>query len=233
MGIWRLSVMVWILATGLTISSVQAANVRISGWGGAYNLRLTSLKEARWKTVVRQKYDYSCGSAATATLLTFHYDQPTGEEEVFVAMFEAGNKEIIQAKGFSMFDMKQYLDARGLQSDGFRMSLEKLAKLRVPGITMIETDSYKHFVVIKGIDRGKVLVGDPTLGLTVYPRDKFERLWSGALLAIRRDVKTARKHFNEDRDWSVLPKAPVGETIRRRALGIFSTLLPGRNEFGR
>ncbi|RYF14189.1 MAG: peptidase C39, partial [Oxalobacteraceae bacterium] len=37
---------------------------------------VTSLIGRRFETVVRQQYDFSCGSAALATLLRYHYDDP-------------------------------------------------------------------------------------------------------------------------------------------------------------
>ena len=35
--------------------------------GSVFNLHVVSLKEARFKTVIKQQYDFSCGSAALAT----------------------------------------------------------------------------------------------------------------------------------------------------------------------
>ncbi len=217
----------------VVLTTAQAGNVRIQGAGGAFSLAVKSLKETRWETVVRQQYDYSCGSAAVATLLTFHYELPTREEDVFQAMFGMSDKKKIRAEGFSMFDMKKYLDAQHLRSDGFRVTLDKFAEIGVPGITLINTNGYRHFVVIKGIEGDRILVGDPALGTAVVPRAKFETIWNGVVLAAREDVQTARQHFNQNRDWRVRPKAPVGKGVSRTGLGTFTLTLPGRNEFGR
>src|SRR3546814_18136425 len=69
---------------------------------------------------------FSCGSASVATLLTYHYETPLAEAVVFEEMFVRGDQAKIQAEGFSMLDIKQFLDRRGLESDGFRMSLDKI-----------------------------------------------------------------------------------------------------------
>ena len=61
--------------------------------GGSYRLQVTSLKEARFKTTLPQQYDFSCGSAATATLLTFQYGYPVSEEDVFVQMYREGDQQ--------------------------------------------------------------------------------------------------------------------------------------------
>src|SRR3546814_1927383 len=59
-----------------------------------------------------------------------------------------------------MLDIKQFLDRRGLQSDGFRMTLDKLAEIGVPAIALINTGGYRHFVVIKGVEAERILVAD-------------------------------------------------------------------------
>lgn len=219
------------LIAGLAVASAAVAgSLEISGAGGNFSVPVTSLYEARFQTVIRQQYDYSCGSAAVATLLTYHYDRPTGEKQVFEAMFAAGDQEKIRKLGFSMLDMKAYLEAQGFHADGFRISLDKLVNVGVPAITLINTKGYKHFVLVKGLTEDEILVGDPALGVKVYPRAKFEKLWNGILFAIRDKATVARAHFNQKQDWGVRPKAPIGTALSRDGLGVFSLQL-GRSQF--
>ncbi|MGH9957683.1 MAG: C39 family peptidase [Pyrinomonadaceae bacterium] len=215
------------------MSPVQAGTIRLQGVGGAFNVPVQSRKEGQWGTVIRQQYDFSCGAAAVATLLTYHYDLPTREDDVLQAMVKTGNQRQIQAVGFSMLDMKRYLDNRGFRSDGFRVKLDKLAAIGVPGITMIDINGYKHFVVVKGVDDKRVLIADPALGTRVLPRASFEKMWNGAVLAARESMRIAQQHFNEEEDWRVQPKAPVGEGVNRSGIGTFTLTLPSRHEFGR
>ena len=114
--------------------------VLVQGFTGSFTVPVKSLKEARWDRVIRQQYDFSCGSAAVATLLSHHYGMKIDEAEVFQAMFKAGDQAKIRAEGFSMLDMKRFLDSQGLQSDGFRMTLDQLLKIGVPGIVLVNTD---------------------------------------------------------------------------------------------
>lgn len=218
------------------MASVQAANVQVPGFGHGFFMTAKSLKETKWDATIHQQYDYSCGSAAVATLLTYHYATPTAEAEVFRSMFQIGNQQKIRAQGFSMLDMKRYLDSKGLHSDGFRMTLDGLKKLGVPAITLVNTKGYRHFIVIKGVTATEVVVGDPAAGTTVVPRSLFEQIWNGEVLAARGKFDTAREHFNTIRDWSVRPQAPLAQGVNgvnRIGLGVFSLTLPGRNEFGR
>ncbi|MFS9669631.1 C39 family peptidase, partial [Klebsiella pneumoniae] len=72
-----------------------------------------------------------------ATLLRYHYGRPTVESDVFSAMWRSGDQAQIKRAGFSMLDMKRYLDSQGYMADGYRMPLDQLAKLKTPAIALI------------------------------------------------------------------------------------------------
>jgi len=194
---------------------------------------LISLTERRWQRVVTQQYDYSCGSAALATLLTYHYELPRDEASIFEAMYAAGDQRLIRSEGFSMLDLKRYLDNLGLQADGFRMDLDQLAAIGVPAIALVNTNGYRHFVVIKGVYGDEVVVGDPAGGMAVVPRALMESIWNGILLAARGRLDVARAHFNHPADWAVRPDAPLPVGRRLPGLPLRGVDLPGLNEFGR
>lgn len=215
-------------------SVAVAGPVVIQGAGGSFSVPAVSLKEKRWTNVVRQQYDFSCGSAAVATLLTYHYETPIDEATVFKEMFVRGDQAKIRVEGFSMLDIKQFLDRRGLKSDGFRMSLDKLAEIGVPAIVLISIGGYRHFVVIKGIEADRILVADSAFGTTIWPRDRFEAAWGGGIiLAAREGIDVAQEHFGDIPDWQIRPKAPIGQGVDRSGLAVFTLTLPGRHEFGR
>lgn len=230
---FKTTAMVVALLAGGGVASVDAGQVAISNPFGTFQVEAKSLQELGWDTVVRQEYDFSCGSAAVATLLTYHYDRETTEAEVFEWMIQSGDKEQIQTFGFSMLDMKRYLDAQGLDSDGFKINLDDFIKIGVPAITMVDTNGYKHFVVIKGIDDENILVGDPAAGTVVVPRENFENIWTGTVLGARRELQVAQRNFNNERDWSVRPDSPIAQGIGRSGIGSSLLSLPGRNELGR
>jgi len=167
-----------------------------------------------------------------ATLLTYHYEVPVNEETVFRAMYRKGDRDKIHTEGFSMLDMKRYLDARGLQSDGFRMSLDKLASIGVPGIVLVNTKGYRHFVVIRGVDDKRVLLGDPAAGNIAISREDFEKIWGGAVLAAREERDIARRYFNNERDWDSWPSARLDQGGDQLGLGTFLLTLPGPRELG-
>jgi uncharacterized protein len=219
--------------TAVTPVSLAGSTV-IQGAGGTFSVPVLSLKEKRWTNVVRQQYDFSCGSAAVATLLTYHYETPIDEATVFEEMFVRGDQAKIRAEGFSMLDIKQFLDRRGLKADGFRMSLDKLAEIGVPAIVLINTGGYRHFVIIKGVEAKRILVADPAFGTTIWPRDRFDAAWGeGIILAARAGIEVAQENFGDIPDWQIRPKAPISQGVDRSGLAIFTLTLPGRHEFGR
>ena len=169
---------------------------------GNYNLRLTSYAEIPFRTVIHQQFDYSCGSAALATLLHFQYHKDTNEAEVFRAMYAVGDQDQIQRLGFSLLDMKKYLASIGYQADGFRIGLKDLQDAAIPAIALIQVGSYKHFVVIKGVVGDHVLVGDPALGLREYNAADFQKLWNGiAFLIHDQPANEPDPVFNSGAEW--------------------------------
>jgi predicted double-glycine peptidase len=202
------------LAAAFWLSAVPAqAQVRFHGEaGGSYTVAVTSWRDIPFRTVVRQQYDYSCGSAALATLLHYHYGVPVGEAEVFRAMFSVGDQARIRQVGFSMLDMKSFLETRGFRADGLRLSLDRLASLNIPAIALISRQSYRHFVVVKGIEGDRVLIGDPTFGIQTYSRAEFQEMWNGVVLAVRRaPADSAAPTFNSAEEWRPWAVAPVSD----------------------
>lgn len=169
---------------------------------------VTSLIGRRFETVVRQQFDFSCGSAALATLLRFHYDDPQSEQSVFLGMFRDGDQAQIRRLGFSLLDMKRYLAARGIAADGYRVTIDQIAKAHVPGIALINFDGYKHFVVVKGIDDGMLLLGDPSLGIRREKIGTFARQWNGVFFVVNGQSAVAARHFNQASDLALAPAAP-------------------------
>jgi predicted double-glycine peptidase len=208
-----------LLALSLWLASLaQAATLEVRGpQDGGFNVHVVSVKEARFTTTQRQQFDFSCGSAAVATLLTHHYGKPTDERAVFTQMFERGDQAKIRKEGFSMLDMKRYLESLGLRADGFQLPVDRLATERVPAIVLLSERGYRHFVVVKGVVRGRVLVGDPAMGTRAMSIDSFKRLWVNNILFVIYNQRDTAK-FNDPGDWRVAPGAPLHLAVDRERM---------------
>jgi uncharacterized protein len=176
--------------------------------GGAVTMNLESFQEKKYKATIAQQYDFSCGSAALATLLSYDYNIPVKEQDVFQNMFENGDKQVIAESGFSLLDIKNYLARRGLESNGYRAPLAKLAEVRVPAIVLLNVRGYSHFVVLEGIHDGWVLLSDPANGMRSEPVGEFEGHWSGVFFLILTDADQAQQGFNNAQKWAAAPPPP-------------------------
>lgn len=178
--------------------------------GETVRVPLVSWRDMPFRTVKRQAYDYSCGSAAVATLMSYAYGVPVSEKEVFKGMFDRGDQAKIQREGFSMLDMSNYLNTHGLNAKGYRLSLGMVEKYRLPFIALVNNKGYSHFLVVKSVDGGRVLVGDPNLGNLKYSREDFQKIWNGLALVVINNATKGRQAFESPKEWRLArASAPV------------------------
>lgn len=149
---------------------------------GSSNLRLhqavTPAVQIQKKGLVKQTYDYSCGSAALATLLNYYIGEEFTERQVIAGLLRYGNKEnIIQRRAFSLLDMKKFVGVLGYKGVGYQAEVDDLRTLKQPCIIPITVFNYRHFVVFKGIHQGHIFFADPWWGNTSYPLKQFEAHW--------------------------------------------------------
>jgi hypothetical protein len=227
----RIAALSLLLTAALTPPGAMAeSSLPIVDAGGFFNVSLPSFRESKFHRVVPQGHDFSCGSAAIATLLTYHYERPTTEREVLDEMMLFGDTERIVTQGFSMGDMKDYLERHGYQSGGFQAPLDVLLKAGIPGVVLVNTKGFLHFVVVKGIVDDYVLVGDPALGSSIKKRTDFEKIWTGVIFVVTDHDKEGRAHFNDKMEWSswwVLPQSPNALAMgMRQDLSSFLLTLP-------
>lgn len=215
------------IAFGMSMPASHADDVSLSFAGIRATVPVDSMAERRWSMVVRQQLDFSCGSAAVATLLNYVYERPTDEADVFDAMFAAGDQDLIRRQGFSMLDMKTYLASLGYRSDGYQVTLDQLAEQRVPAIVLINYRGYLHFVVLLGVTRDEVLVANPAFGLQRYPRDQFAEMQANdVIFVIRNEVSKARRNWSPADAWAAVPPAPMTVGLDRDGLNSFPLTLP-------
>lgn len=218
------------LLAGVILATPVAA-LDFNPAGTRFQVKVASIKELRFRGTLRQQYDFSCGSAALATLLTHHYGKRVSERYVFERMYLAGNQQKIRREGFSLLDMKNFLRTMGYRADGFQQPLSKLAEARLPAIVLISTNGYQHFVVIKGMADGRVLVGDPAMGTQAIPLRRFEQMWTNRLMFVIHAGGNVRPAFNAAADWRAAPRVPLAEGLDRRGLDLVTIPRLGPGDF--
>ncbi|WP_281951380.1 C39 family peptidase [Nitrosophilus kaiyonis] len=140
--------------------------------------KVKSQDEIKSKNVIKQKFDFSCGSATCATLFNFYLNDPISEKEAVEGLFKYGNKRnIIKNRGFSLLDIKKFANAKGYKVLGYKTDIEGLVELGKPAIVAIVLGKYKHFVVFRGVYKGRVFLADPALGNTIVSISEFKKIW--------------------------------------------------------
>lgn len=164
-------------------SLASSVAVGAVGTGIRVNARVKSMKAFRDTYVVRQRYDYSCGAAALATLLRYGFGDPATEQDVLKQLFDLltdQEKVTSRKEGFSLRDLQRVALARRFKAEGFRIEPEDLDKISGPVLVYIEPRGYKHFAVLRGVQGGRVYLADPARGNIRMPLYAFVETWKQA-----------------------------------------------------
>ncbi|HMG01681.1 MAG TPA: C39 family peptidase [Edaphobacter sp.] len=183
----------WSRALVLTIAgalffSASASSQTKDDAGGQGGKQIRSLKEIRGEGVVRQKWDMSCGAAALSTLLTYEFKDNTPETAIVVWILHRVDPVRVRARGgFSLLDLKRFAQARGYRAEGYSgMSIEELVSQKTAVIVPIRLKGFDHFVVVRQITGGHVIVADPGFGNLTMRVDRFQSLWKEGIVFVVR-----------------------------------------------
>jgi len=187
------------------------------GVQGSKNIR--SLKEIRDEGVVKQRWDISCGAAALSTLLTYDFKDNTPETSIVVWLLHRVDAGRVRSRGgFSLLDLKHFSEARGYHAEAFSgMSIEDLALEKTSVIVPIREKGFDHFVVVKGIYAGHVIVGDPGFGNMTMRVDRFETLWKNGIVFV---VHPPDDRMIGERNLPVAARLVPDESLIDRKIGV-------------
>lgn len=136
-------------------------------------------KDFRDAGVVRQGHDYSCGSAALATLLSGAQADIT-EREILLEVLEGlsdDEKRQTMEQGLSLLNLKTVAQRRGFRAEGYRIDPEFLKTINRPVLVFIKPNGYRHFAVFRGIRGDRIFLADPARGNIRLPAFKFLDMW--------------------------------------------------------
>lgn len=137
-------------------------------------------RDLRYESVVGQTSEYTCGAAAVATLLRFHFGIPASEAEI-VSLAEGSmvtrGTDPQHGEGISAYDLKVAIESRGLGVAGYRLTLGQLQDYfergGLPVIVHITVPSL-HFLVVAGMLREFALLADPAWGRRIVETVELE-----------------------------------------------------------
>ncbi|NDP59344.1 MAG: C39 family peptidase [Oxalobacteraceae bacterium] len=185
-------------------------------------LAIRSLRDLRFKGLVQQQQDFSCGAAALATLLQQVYGRPISEADVIADMLRNTDPELAKSQGFSLLDMKSYVERIGLRGRGYVVDRTSLRAVKIPVIALQNNGGYKHFVIIKRVVGDTIFIADPALGHRQMALDDFVSGWNNIVFAVVGDGLRA--------DNALIASAQSLAPLQRA--GIVTQTLPQQRQFG-
>jgi uncharacterized protein len=158
----------------------MSAQIGIGHAGLRADRPLRSMKDLRDQNLVKQRFDFSCGAAALATMLRYGFGDDVSEQQILQDLFNQltdEQKSTARSFGFSLLDLQRVAQSRGYAAEGFRLQPSQLSLLGGPVIVFIEPRGYKHFAVLRGIRGDRVYLADPSRGNIRMPMHAFLDAW--------------------------------------------------------
>ena len=143
---------------------------------------VASLFELRSSGLVRQTMELSCAAASLSTVLRYQHGRAVTEESVALGLIDrpeylADPDVVTSRRGFSLLDMKRFVDRLGFRGVGLgRLDVGALQR-RAPVIVPVDLHGYPHFVVFRSASENEVVLSDPAWGTVRVARDRFEDAW--------------------------------------------------------
>ena len=174
-----------VVACGVLAPGARATEMPMTAGGARIRPTVLSVREQRWRNVIRQGMDVSCGTAALATVLHYEYGDGVSEQELIGSILKHVKEEEVRRRGgFSLLDLKRAAQARRYRVEGYKLSLEQLSELGHPAVVPVTIRSFKHFVVFRGRVNDHVVLADPAFGNTTITQQQFLKIWNGMALVI-------------------------------------------------
>jgi predicted double-glycine peptidase len=177
----RRQTITWFCAAGFVALAATSSFAQIGiGAGLRVDRPGRSIRDARDRNLVKQRFDFSCGAAALATLLRFGLGEDVSERAILSQLFDLlsdDERTTVRTTGFSLLHLQRVAQARGYNAQGFRLAPEHVAMLGGPVIVFIEPRGYQHFAVLRGVRDDRVYLADPSRGNIRMPGYTFLKDW--------------------------------------------------------
>ncbi|WP_257842581.1 C39 family peptidase [Helicobacter sp. 13S00477-4] len=134
--------------------------------------------------LVRQEYDYTCGSASLATILKYYYSVEVTESDIIKGIlkskgYDSTQNEVLKEGDniISFLDLSEYARKNGFRAVGLAIDFEALKKLKIPAIIFVNVRNIGHFSVYKAMDEEYVYLSDPSFGNIKVRLSQFKEMF--------------------------------------------------------
>ena len=138
----------------------------------ATTIQVKSWKQLRDQGIEKQDLDYSCGSAAVATILRAYYGVEVYERDILKEVEKLGNDG---AASFS--DLQKAVQTFGFKATGISTDFDTLKTIKIPALLYLKYRDQDHFSVLRGISDSHVLLADSSWGNRTFTVHQFSKLW--------------------------------------------------------
>lgn len=180
---------------------------------------VTSWTEIRDQGIIKQRFDYSCGAAALATVLRHFYGLEVDEATI---IDKIGLKD-----EFSFADLDRVIEEYALKAVAVALDFDHLQRMTFPAIVYLDFHGEGHFSVLRGISASSVWLGDPSWGNIHITPDRFRGMWE-----TRDDAQAPGKiliALPHSRDLSSVDASFFGLTHAKRKKGYLQFIDPTRD----
>ena len=119
------------------------------------------------RNVVMQKYDYSCGTTALATILQYFWNDPVSEQQILNVLLKVLTPDEIKdriEKGMAITDLRRVSVEMGYLSSIGTLTFDKLMEAKIPLIVPIRIKEYRPLRRLSRRGRRARVFGRPHTG---------------------------------------------------------------------
>lgn len=174
----------FLLLTSLTLNAASIEFGGVIPGMTTLSKQVVSMREQRFLHLIRQETDFSCGAAALATVIRYAYGIKVTEQDMLEGLFAVSDSALVREQGFSLLNIKHYVQRLGMRGRGYRVEPETLEQIKIPTIVLLDLKGYKHFVVLRKTENNLVYLADPALGNKTMSKDDFLNSWNGIVFAV-------------------------------------------------
>lgn len=159
--------------TLMVLVSQANAGAHINNLTTSGSLPIKTWKQLRDADLEKQDLDYSCGSAATATILRSFYGSEVFEKDILDEVKRVGDDGAA-----SFADLQQAVKKFGYKAIWISANFEKLKTIKIPALVYLKYRGEDHFSVVRGINEEAVVwLGDPSWGNRKFTEQQFKAMW--------------------------------------------------------
>jgi len=164
-------------------------------------IQVQSWKQLRDEGIEKQDLDYSCGSAAVATILRSYYGVEVYEKDILKEVEKLGNDG---AASFS--DLQEAVQTFGFKATGISTDFDTLKTIKIPALLYLKYRDQDHFSVLRGISDSHVLLADSSWGNRTFTAHQFSKLWLDDTLKGKALVIVPDRQVTKNVDFFRTPK---------------------------